>query len=555
VDVSVLEKIMHSLPAELKVRPIPLPDPAPDLRFIQPLLGDLRNIPDLTPKPGPSPAPGNVPPNVGGSRNSAVPNIGFSSESFNYAALEKMRDLLARRLPRIAELDTLRLWPWWPWSPWFDCAPDLIFRATQDCRDIGNVIVDEGPFNTRWNVPQQLDVTLVANDKACCVPKPPPHQEGCLVLTEVCRIDSHQIGGNAGPATPAGYAYPGVHDRPFAETIEIGGTAQGLTNADYYEFEYSPNTPTAWTPIPMSQLATFVRPYWDFSSVPYKYLGAVFAPSVIGGRNVYETMSHYETANPAAWGNLFGGKVWTEFTQLLSWATMHPAVSPGSSATPAIADGVYKVRLRAYKKTGPDTLTEVPMPICGEAKPTTPSELVLAVDNRLAPDPTHATYPPHPCTAVHACVTEPDTDFLSIKIIHGGNETLVEACGQYTLHDSDTLEIRYYAYDPDGHLDSYSLTAYYGESGSFSLVPPHVPAIGAPTGAIPVADSAGPSYVPVASAQWKGGGMVVNVPGSAFPLTCCYLLDLRAFKRTIVSCDMQDLHYNISQRSFMITKV
>jgi len=32
------------------------------------------------------------------------------------------------------------------------------------------VIHDEGPAQARWNIPQNLNVTLFANDKACCLP-------------------------------------------------------------------------------------------------------------------------------------------------------------------------------------------------------------------------------------------------------------------------------------------------------------------------------------------------------------------------------------------------
>ena len=39
-----------------------------------------------------------------------------------------------------------------------DCAPDLIFRATQDCVERGTVIVSESIFQTRWNVPNDVDV-------------------------------------------------------------------------------------------------------------------------------------------------------------------------------------------------------------------------------------------------------------------------------------------------------------------------------------------------------------------------------------------------------------
>ena len=41
LDVGILERITKALPPELKIRPIPLPDPTPDLRFVEPLLGRI----------------------------------------------------------------------------------------------------------------------------------------------------------------------------------------------------------------------------------------------------------------------------------------------------------------------------------------------------------------------------------------------------------------------------------------------------------------------------------------------------------------------------------
>src|SRR5690606_21417993 len=66
--------------------------------------------------------------------------------------LDRVREELVQRLPVAPELQQLRVWPWWPWWPWWDCSPDIIFKVTQDCVEKGTVIVDEGVFDTRWNV-------------------------------------------------------------------------------------------------------------------------------------------------------------------------------------------------------------------------------------------------------------------------------------------------------------------------------------------------------------------------------------------------------------------
>ena len=85
---------------------------------------------------------------------------------------------------------------------------------------------------------------------------------------------------------------------------------------------------------------------------------------------------------------------------------------------------------------------------------------------------------------------------------------------------------------------------------------------------VPTAVQVGPSYADARSANpaphggasapvWTGGVIRLTVkatgPGGAFPYTCCYQLELRAHKRTIVNCD-QSLwgHVNLSGSSFTI---
>ena len=86
------------------------------------------------------------------------------------------------------------------------------------------MIYSENVFQTRWNIPTNLNVTLVANEEACCIPTPPPPPEGdCVLITSLCGdpgVPVSTIGGNLGaPAAPVGYAEPGGRDRPFAEVV------------------------------------------------------------------------------------------------------------------------------------------------------------------------------------------------------------------------------------------------------------------------------------------------------------------------------------------------
>jgi hypothetical protein len=124
--------------------------------------------------------------------------------------------------------------------------------VTQDCREPGTVIYEEGTGDTRWNIPNPLDVTLVAIDKACCrpvCPNPPCEEGDCLVLERVCWAPITDIGGNSGaPPAPEGYLHPGVTapgavdyggDRPFAENVWVEKNFGDTLSVDYYEVEYS----------------------------------------------------------------------------------------------------------------------------------------------------------------------------------------------------------------------------------------------------------------------------------------------------------------------------
>src|SRR5262249_14923446 len=156
------------------------------------------------------------------------------------------------------------------WEPWWDCDPDITFRVTQNCRGQDAVLVDEGFWQTRWDIPTVLDVTLVANENACCVPPRQGCQEGdCLLLTEACDDLVKDIGGTAGPAPlRAGYLTPGLvainGDQPYAGDIPISGTAECMAGVDYYEFEWSSDGGITWNDMPVSAAGSFARVYYDF---------------------------------------------------------------------------------------------------------------------------------------------------------------------------------------------------------------------------------------------------------------------------------------------------
>lgn len=75
--------------------------------------------------------------------------------------LEALRERLVEILPRNFALP---VWPWRAWAPWEDCGANLIFRVTHRCGDETAVLLNEGVSETRWEIPDLLDVTLTARE-------------------------------------------------------------------------------------------------------------------------------------------------------------------------------------------------------------------------------------------------------------------------------------------------------------------------------------------------------------------------------------------------------
>ena len=549
LDLDLYRTIVEKLPPELKVRRIPIPEAAPDPKFLDSLMSvATRRRAVATPI-----ARGvlsQLLPRLDLFADAPAPKtVEVGRQQLDLGKLESARASLVATLPKIAEADALRIWPWWPWNPWFDCEPDVIFKVTQDCVERGTVIVDELPAQTRWNMDTTKAVTLIANDRACCIPRDDDAGENCLVITHVCHIAAREIAGNIGaPAAPQGYAVPG--DRPFGGLVPVYGTTSTMDDIDYYQVEtafldesVTPPVWGAWTPVPEAAALPIARSYLDFGTTPFTWAGPVFEASEIDGRIVYETIQHYqETHPPANWGNPSGGRMWVGRSRdlLINWLT----------DTTRWNDGLYRLRVKGFRLVGA-TLQEQPLNICNDDEP---SELVVRIDNRLDPDPSHDTGPGHPCGdgTVHLCVTEPDTDIVSVRVLPGNRPLL--PCEQETVSNTEQVEIIFFAHDPNGHLGGFDLHAFHSENEMIDLFAGPFTLSAAPgEGDIPTGFPATQrAYVPVADAKWSGGMYRVVVPASVFPRTCCYTLRLHARKRTIVSC--HGAHENVSQYSFMIIR-
>jgi hypothetical protein len=135
------------------------------------------------------------------------------------------------------------------------------------------------------------------------------------------------------------------------------------------------------------------------------------------------------------------------------------------------ADGRYYLRVQGWDLVAGNLANPRILPLCGTEDD---NYVVLRVDNRLNPDPGHVppATPNHPCGSgtIHTCTLEPDTDFVAVKLIRGGTEINIAACGNEKVHPGDILRVDFIADDPNNHLAYYSLTAIYAENLAVDLL-------------------------------------------------------------------------------------
>jgi hypothetical protein len=444
-----------------------------------------------------------------------------------------LREKLVARLPHPSDHALLQVWPWVPFHPWNDCTPDIAFRVTQNCDGVERLIVNEPWWHTRWNIDTQLSVKLVANSLACCVRDDPPPPIDCAVPFSVCGVQSFDIGGNVGaPATPVGFANPGdfsvVADAPWAGMLRIGGDV----GTDYYEFEVAPAPAGPWTPVSPLSAGGFSRLYWDVPTASFQ--SAAFPFQVMDGHNVCESRAHYEATHfPGTWGTGLD-HIWlgSEFDTLMLWYTANH-----------YNNGQHHLRLVGYDEAGGHLpAAGKVLDVCGTQSP---NALAVHLDNRL------------PATIAD----EPRADVVSVRI--GGVEA--GPCSNVQVKPTDGLDIDFIAYDVDDHLSEYTLHATYGKNLSVNLLGllglPGVTLTGIALDGEPAALQVGPTY-PVALGQgavrpvWAGGGLRLHVPAAhldkAFPITCCYQIELWALKRTIADCNGNRPHRAFSFYSLTV---
>ncbi len=524
IDPDVLRRIRELMAtAEIPFPPGP-PPPDPDPTFLQSFLDTSASMPGKL----------------------------LSSAAMNRTALPEMADIgapvsaeaLMQVLPRSPELEALHVWPWWP--NWGDCAPDIVFRVTQPCNGSVNEIYTETNAQTRWDIPTSLNVTLLANNKACCIPScRDPECPECLKLTWVHCVPTDQIGVTAGPPDLRGYSYTATRqDRPFYGALRMRG-AVGW-DVDYFKVQYSFNG-GAFSDLPIPAFGGYGRSYWNGAAMTPVPAGD-FSPGLKNGQMVIVTRRHYEDLHPAI--PRFGGAViWNDYDTLFIFDTL-----ANLGLTP---DGLYHLRFVGYATDAADNLimsSERILPTCGQ----TSAEMVyIRLDNQGSNHPLPT--PAHPCTIIHQCTDEPDAYIRKVCKNEGQvDEICINACDIVRLDPDDTLTIHFSVTCPttleDGHLEAYWMRFEYGVSQSFYIgtgtgifMPDSTPVVGP--------DYANALLQGAPRPQWYGGDYKVTIRGSDFPECCAYLLRLWAWKRTSNGCNSPSLtHWNQFELTFTVLR-
>ena len=430
------------------------------------------------------------------------------------------------------------------------------------------MIHDEGPAQARWNIPQNLNVTLFANDKACCLPIcRDPECPDCMKLNWVACVPVDHIADAsfAGPPDLRGYVNASTQaDEPLYGSLQMRGNVG--REIDYFRPQYSKDG-GPWTDLPTPQFAGYSRRYWQGAPGYSPYIPFVPTPKAYGGGNVVviPTRHHYEELNPGL--PTFGGDVfWDDWDTLFYFAT---------DASPSLGDGLYELRFIGYQADGADELvagSEYVIRTCGLP---TWETVYLRIDNQA--NPNHPAVD-HACGGItsHLCVDEPESYIRSLIKNEGmWNEQPVSVCDIVELQPTDTLTVHFTVTVPtnirDGHLGGYEMWADYGASKRFSIG-------GAALGAsCPEPDSplprgifeedppsasvqVGPSYAEALAQgaprpHWYGGKYKVTLRGCDFPVCCAYDIYLHAWKRTSNGCNVPAwTHWNQYHNTFTVLR-
>ncbi|MGD0014622.1 MAG: hypothetical protein ABSD56_09375 [Bryobacteraceae bacterium] len=371
--------------------------------------------------------------------------------------------------------------------------PDVIVRITQKVDGTTVTALDEAPSAARWNLADGSTLSLTVSGMGVChgPASSAPHNQD-FVFTRIGRIPVADIDCR-GDLASSGYAYKSgttpingdYTNQPFGGTMDVFGFFGSLSGVNRYKFEYSADGG-----------ATYVElsaPLWDYyyEATTHTWISAAMGPVSEGGQNNLYKLPYVEKPTSA----------WAWFNRLAVFDTLK------------VPDGNVRFRVRGYYWNG----------------------TTLTLSGALHIDPAFG--------AIRLEIDNTAPAYRINSVLRNG--VLLAECAFVTLGTSDTLEVRFTAQDPLGHLGQYALSAMYGHNHSVSP-PPSAP------------DKAVDGYSNHVSGAltWTGNPQYrVQYTGysvSAMP-TCAYQMRLSVSKRTtngydLIFHDLEDTWHIAIQR-------
>jgi hypothetical protein len=353
-------------------------------------------------------------------------------------------------------------------------APDVYFRVSQVIDGAERIIYNENPATqARHHIPDVLGVTLRTDQGLAFAGKQPlrPYED-LFVFTRVGTIGVDEI-----DTVGTGYAYPTppatgeAANSPFGSTLDVAGFFGQLVNIWRYKIQYSTDGQN-WTDVndPLSNT------YFEFLAGGGHWVTVALGPFTEGGQqNVYK-LPYVERP----------GQPWIFPDLLARWDTTK------------VPNGTYTLRLLGFV---PDPSGNQLVPITFQSDPKY-STLNLRIDN----DP-------------------PSVHIDSFTFPDGTQKTVDDAaCAMVpfgTTGATGHLLVHFTAFDPNGHLASYSLDANYGHNKTVSPQPP----------------GAHDSFAAhLAAGSWNGGTVTADYDPATYTAgkmpQCAYEFALVAPKRT-----------------------
>ena len=382
--------------------------------------------------------------------------------------------------------------PWPAGGSGFEAGgPDLIFRITQNVSGSPQVIFEEAPSKTHWNIAdgatQNIDITsaLAVCTNPAITPANIPNNK-LFLFTRAGVYETANIDCKGSSAASSGYCRPRKApysftgkdtDMPFGGTVDMFGWFGQQAQLAYYKVQFSIDNGSTWTDVE-TPLPNMWYDTSDPSSLNWHWVSESMGPFADGSQNNLYKIPYLVRPN-TPWS-------WLDRVARLN--------------TTLATDGPVRLKITPYiwnaGHTALQTATSSNITI-----DTNYGQIVLQIDN-----------------------TPPSVQILDVKL----NSISKPTCDilNFGTTSSDKIDINFRVFDQRGHHRNYALNAMHGHNEVVSPTPT------TPSKAVDdyQNNSAG-------SPVWKGNlsmttGYAGNVYTPALMPTCAYQFRLSASKRT-----------------------